>query len=298
MKKLYLTSIVFIAFLLVPVSYVFITSDQQQELNSFQLTKLKVHFSKDDSLRAAYIGHRTQRAMELYDTLFKFSPNLELLVLNSEDWKINTQMPVYGMPHYSNGRLIVASRENSFWSDFLPTLEKLPDNQAHLIRQTYEDEKGNLSMKKFFDLVAIHELGHGYHIQANVNMQRKWLQEFFANLLMYSYVAEKEPELLPIIDVFSEMVVNQGTAGFQYVTLLDFEKHYSDIANKSPQNYGWYQSKLNLIAKEIYEQSGIEPIEILWLNLKDEKRNLNDEQLNYLLINTLGQSLANDLINW
>jgi hypothetical protein len=207
-------------------------------------------------------------------------------------------MPVYGMPHYSNGHLIVAADENEFWRGFLPSLDNLPASQAKVINQTYADEAGVLSMKKFFDLVAVHELGHAYHIQNQVNMQRKWLKELFANLAMYTYAAEIEPDFIPVIDVFSTMVVEGGSDHFEFTSLQDFEVHYSEIANQSPQNYGWYQSKLNLNAKDIYEQNGRKSIKSLWQKLKNEEDKLNEEQLNDLLIHAFGQSLANELVNW
>jgi len=269
----------------------------QSPLPAINFSNLQVQYSKNDSTRAAFIGQRINLAKDLYDSLFDFKPEVKLLILNREVWPHHTKMSVYGMPHYNNGHLIVAADENDFWAGFLPPLDNLPAGQAQVIKQTYADE-GVLSMKKFFDLVAVHELGHAYHIQNQVNMQRKWLQELFANLVMYSYTAEMEPDYLPVIDVFSTMVVEGGAEKLEFRSLQDFENNYEKIANQAPQNYGWYQSKLNLIAKDIYEQNGITSIKSLWQQLKNEENKLNEDQLNELLINTWGQSLANEIINW
>ncbi|MGK7397359.1 MAG: hypothetical protein ACNS62_22470 [Candidatus Cyclobacteriaceae bacterium M3_2C_046] len=270
----------------------------EDDLNQLNLNHLKVFYSNNYQERAEKIGQRTNQALELFNPVFQYDPAVDLLILNSTDWSRHTRMPVYGMPHYQNGSLIVAASENDFWSGFLPAQDQLPDNQAELIRNTYLDTTGKISLKRFFDFVALHELAHAYHLQAQVNMQRKWLQELFANLVMYTYLAEQEHASIPAVMVFSEMVVNAGSDDYKYVSLEDFENHYDLIASREPQNYGWYQSKLNLMAREIYDRGGLNLLRQLWQALKNSPNHLNDQQLHQLLQNTLGQDMADKLKNW
>ncbi len=112
------------------------------------------------------------------------------------------------MPHYGdNQTLYVAAEDNAFWRSFIPPVDELPAEQSKLISETYSDNKGGLTMEPFFDLLAIHELGHAFHIQDSLMMQRKWMGELFANILLHTYIAENEPHLLPALIVFPEMVV-------------------------------------------------------------------------------------------
>ncbi|MBK8405213.1 MAG: hypothetical protein IPL25_14370, partial [Saprospiraceae bacterium] len=112
------------------------------------------------------------------------------------------------MPHYNDAKtLIVASEDNDFWKSFIPQLSQLPKELAQQISNTYSDRDNTLTMRDFFDLLAIHELGHAFHNQGGLNMQRKWMGELFANIFCFIPIAEKEPELLPALTFFLQMVV-------------------------------------------------------------------------------------------
>src|SRR5690606_27769758 len=161
-------------------------------------------------------------------TLFGFS---------SGDWSKYTNFPVYGMPHYNDAQtLIVASEDNDFWESFIPPLDQLPKELAQQIANTYSDQNNSLTMRGFFDLLAIHELGHAFHEQGGLTMQRKWMGELFANILLHTYIAEKEPELLPALTVFPQMVVSStNKSDLKFTTLIELETNYNLIGQNFPQ---------------------------------------------------------------
>lgn len=294
LRRFYLPSLISILSFCLSLS----TAQSGEELNQMDFPNLRVLSSNNSLQRAADLGKRTNEAIELFSASLGFSPEVRLLVLEKDDWSSYTKMPVYGMPHYQDSNLIVAAEENAFWSGFLPPLQHLPEEKRELIRTTYSSPPGEISMKKFFDLIAVHELAHGFHYQAGVNMQRKWLQEFFANLVMYTYTAEAEPDLLPVIEVFSAMVVQPGSDDFKYTSLQDFETHYHTIANQAPKNYGWYQCRFNLVAKQVYQTGGLEQLQSLWNSLKEHPEELSDSELNVLLEESLGEKNARSLTAW
>src|SRR5690606_12628882 len=112
------------------------------------------------------MAERCDKVLAFYKNHLDFEPSVNLLVLSPEDWGKYTTFPVYGMPHYDDSKtLIVASENNDFWKSFIPPVADLPQDLAQQITNTYSDKNGNISMKAFFDLLAIHELGHAYHIQ-------------------------------------------------------------------------------------------------------------------------------------
>jgi len=41
-------------------------------------------------------------------------------------------------------------------------------------------------------------------------MQRLWMQELFCNIMLHTYIAENEPQNLPALELFPEMVVSGG----------------------------------------------------------------------------------------
>lgn len=261
--------------------------------------KTTAYFSPGNEERARVLALRCDNVMNYYSEFTGFIPLFTLLVLDPDDWSRFTNFPVYGMPHYSDNKtLIVASRDNEFWRSFIPPVDQLPDGLANNIRRTYSDEAGNLSMAPFFDLLVIHELGHAYHLQQGINMQRKWLAELFVNMFLHTYIAEKEQDLLPALTVFPKMVISGDKSSLTFTSLADLENRYDEIGQKYPQNYGWYQSRWHSAAADIYDAGGRRVITDLWIALENQKENLDDAGLARLLSGSAHQSVADVLLKW
>lgn len=273
-----------------------LTAQTYEELTILDDFSIDVYFSPGNEERTNIIANRCDSAIKYIKDLIGFEPKVSLLVLNPEHWKKYATFPVYGMPHYlGNKSLVVASDDNDFWRSFLPPLEQLPKELADRIKDTYSLDDGTISMKAFFDLLALHELGHGFHLQAGLKMQRLWMQEFFSNLLLHTYMAENEPENLPAVEVFTEMVVAAGSREYQFTSLTDFEKMYDSM---DPKNYGWYQSKLTVAAKNVYNSGGKDILVKLWHALKNNQNEMNDEELAVMLRNEVHEEVAKILTDW
>lgn len=260
---------------------------------------VRVLHSKGHGQRARTIAQRVDNAMVYYQQLLPFRPAVTLLVLNEADWSKYTNFPVYGMPHYTgDSTLVVAAEDNPFWQSFLPPLEQLPPDLRQAVQATYRRPDGSLSMEAFFDLLALHELGHAFHFQGGLNMQRKWMGELFVNILLHTYVAEKEPEALPALTLFPRMVVGGGTKEFTYTSLADIEVRYEEIGQRHPKNYGWYQSRWHSAAAGIYDAAGREIGRTLWDALKAQKHRLTDEALVALLESAGAKAVADMMRHW
>lgn len=228
--------------------------------------KAKVYYSSEALERAKQIALRCDKVIDFFKTSLEVEPTVNILILSPAHWpKYCAKGAIYGMPHYTdNQTLVVASEDNPFWQSMVPPIDKLPKEMADNVAKTYSGKTGNLTMQPFFDLLAIHELGHAYHNQFKVKMQRKWMGELFPNILLHTYIAEKEPELLPALTLFPQIVIAGGTSSFPFITLSDFEEKYNEIAVKSPRNYGWYQCKLHAAAEKIYNEGGKNVTTQLW----------------------------------
>ena len=261
---------------------------------------VKILYSKDHEPRARSIAERVNKAMSYFEDLLSFKPQVTLLVLNEADWKIHTTVPmIYGMPHYTNEKvLIVAAEDNDFWRSFLPLTAQLPNHLKEPIQKTYTNKNGTISMQPFFDLLALHELGHAFHMQAGLNMQRKWMGELFSNMLLHTYVAEKEKETLSALTLFPQMVINGGTQNYKYTSLQDLEANYSEIGMQHPNNYGWYQSRWHAAAARIYDEGGVTVVQKLWKALQKEKETFEDAALITLLESEVHKSMADFIRNW
>lgn len=292
MKKIFWISIILITAQIYAYGY--------DDLDSLTGYKMNVHFSPGYEERTKDIAARVERASDYFSSLINLTPKIYLYVLDQDVWKKYASHPLFGMPHSFDSEdkgtnLVVASRDNEFWKSFIPPPDKLSPELSENIKKAYSDSSGNLTMRPFFDLLAIHELGHGFHIQGGLEMQRLWMQELFVNIMLHTYVAENEPENLPALTVFPEMVIESGIEGFKYTTLEDFEERYD---NMSGQNYGWFQSRLHSAAKDIYNAGGKEVFIKLWNALKSNKQKLTDDELLKLLDEQVHPEVGNVLRKW
>jgi hypothetical protein len=268
-------------------------------LNLLKGHKAQVYYSKGAEERAKQMATRCDKVINFYKEKIRFEPAVTLLILSPQDWPSYTKGAVYGMPHYKNDKtLVVASEDNDFWKSFIPPIAQLPKGLADQISTTYSDAKGNLTMQAFFDLLAIHELGHAFHKQAGLTMQRKWMGELFANVFLHTYIAENEPGLLPALTVFPQMVIAGGTNGLTYTALTDFEDKYNELGQNHPKNYGWYQCRLHAAAADIYNSAGTAGFEKLWNALKAQAEILDDKSLAVLLAANVHQSVADVPLKW
>lgn len=281
-----------------------ITSDSFAQSYS-NLERLKgyrteTYFSQGREEKAKQMAERLDRVMRFYNNHLGFAATVTLLILSPEDWSTHTSFPVYGMPHYTgNKTLIVASDDNTFWKSSIPQLDQPDDASAQLFRKTYMDTAGGLTLESFFDLLTIHELGHAYHNQGELVMQRKWLGEFFSNLLLHVYIAENEPQLLPTLTVFPKTyVARTDKKSLKFTTLQELEAHYDEIGPHHPKNYAWYQCRLHMAASDVYDQTHIAGLTTLWHTLKAQRKILDDDTLATLLRSKTHHSLADILLKW
>lgn len=277
-----------------------VDAQSYEGLNKLKGNKTETYFSPGATAKAERMAIQLDRVMLFYKQHLDFAPSVTLLVLSPNDWSKYTKFPFYGMPHYtSNKTLVVASEDNEYWKSMHPPLDKIPKEYAEMFTQTYTNQKGELSMEPFFDLLAIHELGHAYHIQGGLVMQRRWMGELFCNVLLHTYIAEMEPELLKALTIFPEMVVaTTDKSSLKYTTLEDLETHYNEIGPKHPQNYGWYQCRWHIAAGKIYDGSKMEGIKNLWSVLKGQKEILNDGAFAELLSVKIHNSVADVPLKW
>lgn len=258
------------------------------------------YYSPGKEKIAKDIAISIESATKYFKEELEFIPKTKIFVLGPEHWKKYAAFPVYGMPHNIDMvRLAVASDENDFWQSFLPPLDKLPAVLVERIKTAYRNADKSYSMRPFFNLLAIHELGHSYHGQKKINMQRKWMQELFVNIMLHTYVAEKRQDLLPALTTFPEMVVSAGSAEFRYTSLSDFEEKYDDAgAGMTAKNYGWYQCNFHHAAKNIYDAGGKKVLNKLWTALQEHPEKLNDIALVQMLNDKVHPSVADVYRKW
>lgn len=269
------------------------------KLTALESKSVRVYHSAGQVQRATAITRRLEKAMNFHEQLVQFRPTVTLLVLTAADWSSYTDFPVYGMPHYTDQQtLIVAAEDNPFWKSFIPPLDQLPADLRKQIETTYRNSNGEVSMEAFFDLLALHELGHAFHQQGGLKMHRNWMGELFCNILLHTYIAENEPEQLPALTVFPNMVIAGGTNGYKYTALQDVEDRYEEIGKYHAKNYGWYQSRWHHSAGVIYEAGGKALLTKLWNALQQQQTSLTNEELLLFLDKAGAKPVADVMRYW
>ncbi len=267
-------------------------------LSELPQKEFEAYCSKNYEQQSEQISDLLADALLYHESLLGFRPDITLLILSAADWSTYTSFPVYGMPHYTNNKtLVVAIEDNPFWESFKPPLDQLPNELAEQVREAYT-VNGTLTMQPFFELLAIHELGHAFHIQDDLKMQRLWMGELFCNIFLHTYVAEQKPEALPALTVFPNMVVAAGAKEYKYTQLQDIEERYAEIGQQHPKNYGWFQCRWHAGAAKIYDDGGKEVLVKLWEALNTQKEKLFDAALIDFLEQRTHKSLADLIRNW
>lgn len=268
-----------------------------EELTSFTQS---YYYSEGHKERAQNIATFLENAGNFFQTEIGFTPKTKIYILAPQDWKdyaATFLIEVYGFPHNMAERLVIAAEDNEFWRSFLPPIDQLSPAMAAQVQKAYLQTDGSYSMMPFFDLLALHELGHAYTEQAGLKMHRHWMGELFVNVMLHTYVAEQQPELLPALETFPDMVVGGGCESYKFTSLQDFEKLYETLG-MGPKNYGWYQSKLHSAAKDIYNAGGKDILSRLWKALKLHQEEMPDEAFINMLKTEVDPVVANVFIKW
>jgi len=229
----------------------------------------------------------------------KSAPETTVLVLSQEDWgKFTNPQIIYGMPHYYGNTLVVAAEDNDFWRANMPPLHALTPEQQEVFRKVYTNEAGELSARPFFDVLAIHELGHGWTGNHKIKRQRFWVEEVFCNVFLHTYIAEKRPELLAALELIPVLQATANRDNFKYTTLAQFEEGYWIIGRDAPVNYGWYQFRFHYAAKQVYDQAGFTALKNLWNFMAGLSEVVDEDTLVEGLQEKVHPAMADVYLNW
>jgi hypothetical protein len=258
-------------------------------------------YSPGQQMRAKSIAEFIEHAGDFFQQEISFTPKTTFYILAPRHWKVFAAKPLidaYGFPHNPDKfHLVVAAEDNDLWRSFLPPVDKIQGPLITQVKKAYGKPDGTYSMMPFFDLLALHEMGHSYTAQAGLKMHRNWMGELFVNIMLHTYVAEIQPELLPALETFPNMVVGAGTAEYKFTSLEDFERLYPTLG-MGLKNYGWYQCKFHSAAKDIYNAGGKEVLKKLWTSLKIHQEKLTDSAFADMLRKQVHPSVAEVYSNW
>jgi hypothetical protein len=219
---------------------------------------------------------RVEQAHRFFVDQLGVEPRIAVLILGPDDWAGRSNHPLYGMPNYRDGNLVLAGEPNPFWTGLVGLAASEVPGGGELLQRCYPRLGSGVDLSPFFDLLGVHELAHIFIAADGRVPSRLWVLELACNVLLHAYVALEEPQNLPMLETFPSVFATIAASRFTHRTLDDFDRSYAHGMDGA--NYGWFQAKLHVAARSIFDSGGMEATARVWDLLADEpsSRNLTD----------------------
>lgn len=226
-------------------------------LTSIDSFSFPVYASVGADDRAMSVGARAASALAWLSDALGSQPTPTVFVVDSADWPRVASIPLYGMPHASGDKVVVGTDPAPFWNEivdwFWPHLATATQQR---LRDIYGDPVDLAS--SFPDLVVVHELSHLYHdfdeATGESDFPRLWLAELFANLGLHGYLAEVEPEQLPVLETICSAASELPPEATPVRALDDMGRSFE--FDNGAALYCWFEFVLLVGAKHIWESGG------------------------------------------
>lgn len=267
-----------------------------QELNTPY--PFKVLVSNDTINTTTNTLNNLNRAKLYFDNIFETDLDFAVMFLENNVWNKHAYFPPPGLPQAGKGNIILGLEKSVVSREVEKIISQLPEQYWTSLKPVYGED---IDLDLFYrETLAIHELAHLYHFKEGTKPQRKWLQELFATMSMYSFIKEKAIAAYNLMDTYPEFVLKSGDKMAEFKTLNDFETKY--VQQLKPQNYEWFQMQFYKKAKNIVDAGNKEIIIKLRNFLINTDLSVNDRlsnsELSARLEEEVGKEVADILTNW
>lgn len=212
---------------------------------------IEVGYSAGSERRAREAAARIAQARRWLKETLGLAPPTRILVLDADGWRDHATFPVYGMPHYSDERtLVIAAGPAPFLRGVAATVVEhaAPEDRARFAA-VYGDPPDPM---RFFDLLAVHELGHLYQFARGISFAQGWLMELSCNVILHGYVATHEPDVIPLLTTLPDIGARRPHSHMRNTRLADMHGG----VDLDPDNYGWFQMNLHALAHRLWDEEG------------------------------------------
>lgn len=241
---------------------------------------------------------KLNKAKQYFDQLFNIDLDFAVLFVENHQWQKHSYFPPPGLPQAGRGNVILGLEKSVVAQQVESMLSKLPEPHTASLKQVYGQP---MDLDLFYrETLSVHELAHLYHFKYATQPQRKWLQELFATMCMYSFIKEKAKSSYELMDTYPEFALRAGDKMAEFKTLKDFEEKY--VQELTPPNYEWFQMQFYKYAKSILNSDKPELIRKLrtfLINTDLSKTELiSDEELKVRLNKEVGKEIADIASLW
>ncbi|WP_282055407.1 hypothetical protein [Maribacter luteus] len=253
----------------------------------------------NDSIKTTTETLKNLNTAKLYfDKIFQTDLDFAVLFIENREWYKHAYFPPPGLPQAGKGNVILGLDKSIVSMEVEKMISQLPEQYLASLKPVY-GAKINLDLF-YRETLSIHELAHLYHFKEGTKPQRKWLQELFATMSMYSFIKEKANLSYQLMNTYPEFVIQSGDRMAEFKTLKDFEEKY--VQKLTPQNYEWFQMQFYKNAKSILDSNKTDILiklrEFLINTDLSNTKALTDSELSTRLEKEVGKEVTHILTNW
>lgn len=248
--------------------------------------QILTHYSEGMEKRASELKTLLERAsLPLGDSL-NVEINLTLAALGPKEWAQVMDRP-YGLPTLRPGAckrgggsfpepryvaILPGGIDGPLYNGWTALKDSISPKTLQKLKEAGVGfEQGG---KVMIDFVALHELGHAYHLKFGIKNYVNFFAEFMANYIAYAFLRSTEERL-------DKKVLAVLSANIETITPVhsSFIKWENFRSSEHPPTEAWYNSLTTLKAAEIYEQRGFEFLYAIRKSFPEEEGQLNTETI-------------------
>ena len=177
-----------------------------------------------------------------------------LVVADEQDWPSVCEIPIYGVPFSTPGKLGTSPTPALWWQEYVDALQPhLSGSASTGIATIFGDPPDFTGLA---DLIITHEATHLFHeIHPDTwasEFPFDWVAELFANLGMHGYLATHEPDQLRLLRTMADATIDAGHEiwGMRDLALM------VESMQASVTNYVWYEFRLIRLAERLWTAGG------------------------------------------
>ena len=248
--------------------------------------RIQTYYSEGMEKRASELKTLLERASVSLSDSLNLEINLILAALGPKEWA-QVLDKTYGLPTFRTDAckkdggsfpepkyvaIVPGAIDGPLYNDWIALKDSLSSKALQKLKEAgMRFEQGG---KLMIDFVALHELGHAYHLKFGIKNYVNFFSEFMANYVAYAFLRSTEERL-------DKKVLAILSANIQTITPVhsSFTKWEKFRSSEHPPTEAWYNSVITLKAAEIYEQRGFEFLYAIRKAFPEAEGQLNTETI-------------------
>ena len=248
--------------------------------------RIQTYYSEGMEKRASELKTLLERASVPLGDSLNLEINLILAALGPKEWA-QVLDKTYGLPTLRTGAckrggsnfpepkyvaIVPGGIDGPLYNDWIALKDSLSPKTLQKLKEAGVGfEQGG---KLMIDFVALHELGHAYHLKFGIKNYVNFFSEFMANYVAYAFLRSTEERL-------DKKVLAVLSANIETITPVhsSFVKWENFRSSEHPPTEAWYNSVITLKAAEIYEQRGFEFLNTIQKAFPEAEGQLNTENI-------------------